>query len=113
MACGDLSGNGRDEILTIPGEGGGAQVKVFNLWGEATVTAGFFAFDTSWRGGSFISAGDVDQDGLDDIIVSADGGGTPLIVVYNQDGSTLLSSFYGLPTTYTAGINVAAGAFPE
>lgn len=113
MACGDLNGDGRDEILTIPGEGGGAQVKVFNRYGQSTVTAGFFGFATSWRGGSFISAGDVDQDGLDDIIVSADGGGTPLVAVYNQDGTTLLSSFYGLPATYNAGINVAAGAFPD
>lgn len=113
LACGDLNSDDRDEIITIPGPGGSAQVRVFNRFGTPTVTAGFFALDISWRLGSFVSSGDADQDGHDDIIVSADGGGTPLVVVYNPTGATLMSSFYALPTTYNAGVNVAAGAFPD
>ncbi|MBU1149226.1 S8 family serine peptidase, partial [Patescibacteria group bacterium] len=106
----DLDGNGKDEILTSPGTGGGPQVRAFDRFGNPRVTNGFFAFDSSFHGGIFLASGDTDQDGMDEIMVSVGGGGSPAIRVYDKTGSTILQSFYGLAQTFTGGINIASGA---
>lgn len=67
VAVGDLNGDGRDEIITGPGYGGGPQVRVFNENGKM-LSAGFFAFDTDVRSGVRVASSDVDGDGRDEII---------------------------------------------
>jgi hypothetical protein len=109
VGVGDLDGNGREEILTVPGIGGGPQVRVFDRYGRASVTNGFFAFEKSFSGGSFVAGGDTNQDGLDEIIVSVGSGSAPLIRVFNQTGATIESQFYGLPQSFTNGIIISAG----
>jgi hypothetical protein len=63
-------------------------------------------FTTSFRGGATIALGDVDDDGIDEIITGAGPGGT-YVKVFELDG-TLISSFrpYG---NFSRGISVATG----
>ena len=110
VGAGDLDGNGRQEILTVPGIGGGPQVRVFDRFGGPKVTNGFFAFDADFRGGTFLAGGDTNQDGLDEIIVGVGSEGEPLIRVFDQTGETIESQFYGLPETFLNGIIIASGA---
>ena len=110
VGIGDLDGNGKDEIITSPGTGGGPQVRAFDRYGNPRVTNGFFAFNQEFHGGIFIASGDTNQDGLDEIVVSVGGSGSPAVRVYSNDGTEILESFYGLSQTFLNGINVAAGA---
>jgi serralysin len=57
VAVVDLDGDGRAEILTVPGEGAAPHVKAFR-WtpgGAVVEVLSFFAFDPTFRGGAYIA----------------------------------------------------------
>src|SRR5260370_649803 len=68
------------------GPAGAPEVRVFSgLTGK--VMTQFFAFDTTFTGGVNVATGDVDGDGVPDIIVGAGATGGPHVKVI--DGTTL------------------------
>jgi hypothetical protein len=65
-------------------------------------------FESSYTGGVYVVAGDVNGDGIADVIVSPDEGGGPRVVVY-QGGTpgatntfTQIASFFGSTTRTSA-----------
>src|SRR5205823_6209278 len=69
VAVGDVNGDGRAEIITGAGAGGGANVTVYQFNnGQAQVLQSYFAFDMSFAGGIFVGAGDVNGDCKADVI---------------------------------------------
>jgi subtilisin family serine protease len=89
VAAGDLDGDGRDEIITGAGPGGGPHIRIFTP--SAQPIGGFFAYDEQFRGGVSVAAGDLDGDGRDEIIVSslADGRQPSTVRVYSGQGRLL------------------------
>jgi len=71
----DIDGDGIKEIIVGAGKGSIPLVKIYNKKG--TLIKEFYAYSTKFRGGVNVSGGDVDADGLDDITVIPQGGGTP------------------------------------
>jgi hypothetical protein len=69
-ALGDLDGDGRYEIVTVPGRGRPGEIRVFTTDGVELPEYRTLAFPFRWRSGVNIATGDVDGDGRDDIIVS-------------------------------------------
>jgi hypothetical protein len=55
VAAGDFDGDGRAEVVTGAGPGGGPHVRVFDGATGAEV-AGFFAFDPAYSGGVYVAA---------------------------------------------------------
>ncbi len=106
VASGDTDGNGFHEIITGAGDTGGPQVRLFRTNGE--VISQFFAYGESFRGGVHVAAGDVDGDGIDEIITGAGNGGGPQVRVFKQDGS-VISQFFAYAETFRGGVHVAAG----
>ncbi|MBI5794678.1 S8 family serine peptidase [Candidatus Uhrbacteria bacterium] len=84
LAMGDVNGDGVEEIVTGAGPSGGPQVRIFDL--EGHVLGQFFAFDEGDRNGIFVSAGDVNGDGVDEILVTSDSGGTGQVRIFNRFG---------------------------
>src|SRR5262249_14357598 len=121
VAVGDVSGDGKAEIVTGAGAGGGPHVRVFD--GIAGYQESeFMAYNEAFHGGVSVATGDVNNDGLADIVTGAGPGGGPHVRVfdgkqpalyYYAAGSSLqrteLFSTMAFPTTYTGGIYVAAG----
>jgi len=68
VAAGDVNGDGRDEIITGAGPGGGPHVRIFNERGETLDNGGFFAYDVRDNEGVSVSSADLDSDGRDEII---------------------------------------------
>lgn len=66
VACGDVNSDGKIEIVTGPGFGGGPQIRIFSTKG--TLLRGWFAYDKYKRQGVKVSVQDIDGDGLDEII---------------------------------------------
>ena len=57
VAVADLNLDGRDEIITGAGPGGGPHVRIFNRYGEPIVNAGFFPFPNEYRSGVQVGGG--------------------------------------------------------
>lgn len=105
VTSGDLDGDGRAEIITGAGRGGGPHVRIFRA--DGSVFGGFFAYDPGFRGGVSVAAGDVDGDGVAEIITAPGPGGGPHIRVFRADGSAI-GSFFAYERTFRGGVNVAA-----
>ena len=88
IAVGDINGDGRDEIITGAGEGGGPHVKVFSVSGtganiSVSQSVQFMAYDSAFRGGVRVAAADFNNDGFDDIVTGAGLGGGPHVKVFD------------------------------
>jgi 2',3'-cyclic-nucleotide 2'-phosphodiesterase (5'-nucleotidase family) len=121
VAVGDLNGDGRLELITGAGAGGGPHVKAFALnfsAGRATTqeVASFFAYAPSFRGGVSVAAGDVNGDGASDIITGAGPGGGPHVKAFGFGAPAPalgarqeLASFYAYDANFRGGVSVASG----
>ncbi len=98
VACGDIDGDGIDEIITGPGPGElfGSHVRAFNYDGDVlTPISGvnFNAYETSeeYRFGVVVACGDVDGDGIDEIVTGPgpDVDFTARVLGWNYDGEVL------------------------
>jgi Tol biopolymer transport system component len=115
-AC-DFDGDGRAEIVTAAGPGGGPHVRVIKLDASGNPTANlasFFAYDRAFTGGVFVACGDVNGDGRPDVVTAADAGGGPHVRAFS--GATLptpteLASFFAFDPAFTGGVRVAACDF--
>ncbi len=98
-------GNGAT-IVTGAGPGGGPHVKIMNDAG--LVINQFFPYPAAFKGGVHIAAGDIDGDGIDEIITGAGSGGTPHVRIISANGVPR-GSFFAYPMAFKGGVQVAAG----
>jgi hypothetical protein len=106
VASGDVNGDGVGEIITGAGPGGGPHVRIFNQSGQ--LISQFFAYATTFKGGVNVASGDVNGDGVDEIITGAGPGGGPHVRILDKDGKKI-SDFFAYATTFKGGVNVAVG----
>ncbi len=97
-AC-DVDGDGVSEIVTGAKFGGGPHVRVFDALGNPH--SDFFAYDAAFRGGVNIACGDVNGDGVGEIVTGAGPTGGPHIKVFSGDGALLAQGFNGDATQNT------------
>jgi hypothetical protein len=108
VATGDVNGDGTPDIIAAAGAGDGPQVKVFD--GKTlAVLHSFFAFDPAFTGGVFVASGDVNGDGVVDIIAGAGSGGGPQVKVFDGKDLNVLRNFFAYSPTFTGGVQVASG----
>jgi hypothetical protein len=96
-------------IVTGAGPGGGPQVRVFGTDGSAT-TVTFFAYSEGFSGGVHVATGDLNNDGVDEIITGAGPGGGPQVRTFlAQGGADAGVGFFAYPLGFGGGVNVAGG----
>lgn len=111
VATGDLDGDGIDEIITSPAAGGGPQIRIFDVTG-VNKKLDFFAYDLKFRGGVYIAAGDVDGDGVDEVVTAPMGGGASHIRVFklvNGSMQVAYPSFFAYNLKFRGGTSVTIG----
>lgn len=109
VAAGDTDGDGRAEVIVSCGAGAAPMVRVFDgTSGE--LKREFFAFDLGFAGGVSVAAGDLNGDGLADIIVGAGAGAGAHVKAFDARGAEL-ASFYAFSTnsdSVSSGVRVGA-----
>ena len=108
LTMGDVDGDGAEEIVTVPGPGGGPQVRVFDL--EGNLESQFYAFEVTLRSGLYVATGDIDGDGIEEIAVSTDEGGSARVALFDKDGEQVVSTISTFPDISGArSVRVAMG----
>ncbi|MBU0964549.1 L,D-transpeptidase family protein [Patescibacteria group bacterium] len=107
VACGDLDADGQAEIVTGPKSAGGSHIRIFNRYGQSVFTPGFFAYDSSIKGGVNIAIGDLDGGGFKEIITAPAFGVEPRVNVFNRYGNKLGYDIYPFHSEYSGGVSLA------
>jgi hypothetical protein len=119
VSCGDLDGDGIDEIFTAPGPGStfGAHIRGWNYDGTAIAPLPGCSF-LAWPAGEarfgarIFGREDLDGDGRDDLVVGAGPDpavGSPVkVFAYVGGNISLRFSFDAFPAGWTCGANVAS-----
>ncbi|MDP2683683.1 MAG: phosphodiester glycosidase family protein [bacterium] len=102
-AC-DVNGDGLEEIVTAQDRGGWPLVRIFDGYGNV-INDGFLVLDGKFIGGVNLSCGDIQGDGISEIVVAAMRGGGPQVMVYNLAGNAY-ANFYAYDAGFRGGINV-------
>jgi choice-of-anchor C domain-containing protein len=107
VAVADIDGDGRSEIITGPGFGGGPHVRIFDRTGQ-NLGLDFMAYEESFRGGVAIASADTNGDGNAEIVTAAGLGGGPHIRIFNATTHSVLQSFYAFDSADRGGAWVAS-----
>jgi len=104
VALADLNGDGRADIITGAGQGGGPHVKVFSGV-DGSVLGSFLATSASTTGGVRVAAADVNGDGRLDIVTGIGPGFAPTIRTFSQIG-TAIGIFDAFDSSFLGGVFV-------
>jgi len=110
VSVGDVMGNKKEEIVISPRRGGGPHILIYDDLGNKLNGKGFFSFDPNFHGGVSLAIGDINGDGINEIITGAGPGGGPHVRIFHADGR-LVNQFMVetvdiYPNIYRAGIQV-------
>lgn len=123
VAAADLNGDGKAELVVAAGTGGGPVIVVYDgaklSSGVSPVSAEIVSFlgidEPSFRGGTRIALGDLNGDGVPDLVVAAGDGGGPRVAIYDgksiTDGTPtkLVNDFFAYDPSLRSGAYVAVG----
>ncbi|MFC1687558.1 FG-GAP-like repeat-containing protein [Patescibacteria group bacterium] len=93
------------EVVTGAGPGGGPHVKIFDA--DGNLLSQFFPYPAEFKGGVDVATGDVNKDGIDEIITGAGPGGGPHVRVFDMNG-TLKAQFFAYIETFRGGVKVSS-----
>lgn len=101
---------GRAIIVTAPGAGMQPLVKIFDR-DTGELLREIMAYSPSFRGGVQVATGDVNGDGVLDIITAAGPGGGPQVRVFDGATGDRIKSFFAYANNFTGGVSIASGDF--
>jgi hypothetical protein len=116
VTAGDLNRDGKADLVVSEDRGGKPLIDVYQIVNShLQLVTSFLAFGSTMNAGVRITMGDVNDDGIPDLVVGAGPGSTPWVEIYNgadlaKGKAVLLTpAFLAFPITVTTGLNVAVG----
>ena len=111
IVAADFNRDGIADILAAPGPGGGPNVKVFDGADPSRLLFNKLVYTSTLTGGVNVAAGDVNGDGIPDIITAPGPGGGPNVKVFDGQSGATIRDFLAYSSTFTGGVFVATGDF--
>src|SRR5262249_23596919 len=109
VAVGDVTGDGKPEIVTAPGKGGWTELRVFDGTSFDQIGAVLPFTNASWWNGAFVATGDTNGDGRADIVDGLEAGcWTTSHAVEASSGTELGAGFFPYGNNGESGAQVAA-----
>jgi len=106
VQSGDFDGNGSSEIVAAAGKGGAPHIVVYDPLTNQ-VRKSFFAYGSGFRGGIVVAVGDINHDGIADIVTGTGPGGGPHIRIFNGTNNEVISEFMAYAPEFRGGVSVA------
>ena len=117
VAAGDFNGDGYADVVVVPDAGGGPRVQTWSGKTLTKLTPDFFGIDApSLMTGLRVAAGDINNDGHDDLAFVPGPGGGPRVSIF--DGQTfspdrqpgkLVGDFFMIDPRLQSGIYITVG----
>jgi hypothetical protein len=107
VAAMDITGNGRSEIVTGAGDGGGPHVRIFDAASGRPIRE-FFAYDQRLNCGARVAVADVNGDRVPDIVTAPGPGAEPLVKVFSGRDLSPVTSLYAYERAFLGGVFIAA-----
>jgi ELWxxDGT repeat protein len=107
VSAADVDGDGRADILAGSGFGGGPRVRVIS-GKDLSEISNFFAYESSFRGGVNVAAGDFNGDGKVEVIAGSGIGGGPAVQVFDPITTAPLGGRFVFDASERSGVRVTA-----
>ncbi|MCA9376033.1 MAG: VCBS repeat-containing protein [Candidatus Doudnabacteria bacterium] len=96
------------ELIVSQASEGQGWVRIYDLFGEVSIQSEWNAYGAA-ESGADVTFGDVDRDGIDEVITGAGPGGGPHVRVFEPSGTPRPISFIAFHPDYRGGLSVDAG----
>lgn len=106
MSLADFGTDGKDELVV--GSGKGEAPEVLFLRADGSEMKRFAAYTLHYRGGVNVATGQIDADGIPDIVTGTRQGGGPHVRTFSFFGE-MISEWFAYPASTRTGVTVAAG----
>jgi hypothetical protein len=106
VAAADVTGDGKADVITAAGSGGGPHVKVYD---GVTHQLGreWMAYGLAFTGGVYVSAGDLDGDGKAEVVTGTGVRGGTQVRIFKGDTGAMARGFTAAALSTTASVRVA------
>lgn len=110
LAAADIDGDGADELVIGHGPFGDPLVKIYRIVGNSEfVLASWRAYDSGFRGGVKVAAGDIDNNGTEEILTAAGFNGGPQVRGWTAAGKLYKINQMAYASDFRGSLNLAAG----
>ncbi len=107
LAVGNVNRDAAPEIVISRDHGGPSEVRTYTLAGK--LLNRWFAYQPRAQVGARVAVGDINGDGLQEIVTGSGPGGGPHIRIFKTDGSVWGGSFFAFDAKNQGGVSVAVG----
>ncbi|HEY2784273.1 MAG TPA: VCBS repeat-containing protein [Fimbriiglobus sp.] len=107
VAAADVTRTGKAVVVTGPDAGGGPNVRAFDLAAGVELD-NFLAYDKRFAGGVRVALGDVNGDGLPDLITAPGPGMPPLVRIFDGRNRAVIREFNVYDPKWVNGVWIAA-----
>ncbi|MBU0649373.1 L,D-transpeptidase family protein [Patescibacteria group bacterium] len=107
VAMGQLDQDAAEEVIVAQFSSGDPMVRVFKPGTSNWYKAGeWLAYVEQYQGGVSVSAGDFNNDGVEEVVTMVNGGGGPHVRLFDAKGQTR-DEFFAYESDYRGGVRIA------